>query len=125
MEIFCIAASCWPWTRRRPSRRRLALHPHCSNLIEFPADEAFDAWFNSQEYQASLEGRNVELLGDGIGSNALDAIVTALTWDIPEQGSPRVWWFYGTGSAKALTTELTKELWFNPAMYTRFNVMIA
>jgi hypothetical protein len=76
-------------------------------------------------FRGSLEGRNVELLEDGIGSNALDAIVTELTWDIPEQGSPRVWWFYGTGSAKALTTELTKELWFNPAMYTRFKVMIA
>ncbi len=125
MEIFCrysgkllavdeaptVKEGNWPYTR--------------TVLIEFPTAEAFDAWFNSQEYQASLEGRNVELLGDGIGSNALDAIVTALTWDIPEQGSPRVWWFYGTGSAKALTTELTKELWFNPAMYTRFKVMIA
>jgi uncharacterized protein (DUF1330 family) len=63
MEIFCIAASCWPWTRRRPSRRRLALHPHCSNLIEFPADEAFDAWFNSQEYQALAEHRHAASTG--------------------------------------------------------------
>jgi hypothetical protein len=49
----------------------------------------------------SLDRRTLELLEDGVGGNALNAIVTDLTSDIPEQGSPRVWWFYGTGSEGA------------------------
>jgi hypothetical protein len=58
-----------------------------------------------------LESRKVELLEDGIGGNALNAIVTDLTSDIPEQGSPRVWWCYGLArDAKALDERLFQHI---------------
>jgi len=63
MEIFCrysgkllavdeaptVKEGNWPYTR--------------TVLIEFPTAEAFDAWFNSQEYQALAEHRHAASTG--------------------------------------------------------------
>jgi hypothetical protein len=92
-----------------------------------PRAHGYPAQLHHQQLKAlgalgcSFEWWKINLFENRVRGYALHAIVTYLTTDVSQESSPRVWWCYGTGSAKALT----KELWFNPAMYTRFKVMIA